>query len=98
MVWSLNQRWIQSTFNDQLLASSRWNANMISSFFGSRKFGSIVLDFGVYRNVCAPSSLSSTMPLPFRSPFHWYLTGILSVVVLMMFGLMAWNSLMYITS
>ena len=98
MVWSLNQRWIQSMLNDQLLASSRWNANMISSFFGSLRFGSIVLDFGMNWRFKFPSSFASTMPLPFRSPFHAYTTGMLASRVSMMFGLMLLNSVMYITS
>src|SRR5207245_9974925 len=94
MVWSLNQRWIQSTLNDQLFASSRWNANMISSFFGSRRFGSIVLAFGMNWLFRLPSSFASTMPLPFRSPFQAYTTGMF--VVSTSLWLLLLNSFRYI--
>jgi hypothetical protein len=65
---SENQRWIQSTFRDQLFASSRWKANMISSFLGSLRFGSIAFDFGTNWLLSVPSSLRSALPLPLRSP------------------------------
>src|SRR5712692_11238561 len=111
MVWSLNQRWIQSTLNDQLFAISRWNANMISSFLGSLRFGSIVLDLGTNTNFGVAAlplagtvpfalsrALAGTVPSGLSPPFQLYLIGMLAEDVLMLFGLTLENSVMYMTS
>src|SRR5215472_9036172 len=105
---SRNHRWIQSTFKDQFVASSRWYANMISSFLGSRRFGSIVLDFGLNTDFGVGSvpgagtvpfafnnALVGTVPSALSLPFHAYVA---TPPVLILLPLMLLNSVVYITS
>ena len=68
---------------------------MISSFFGSFRFGSIEFDRGTNWLRSTPSSLRSALPLLFRSPRN---DQVCTPPVWIEFGLMLPNSLVYIDS
>ena len=65
---------------------------MISSFFGSFRFGSIEFDFAANWLFCAPST---GRPFASNAPFHPYVA---TPPVTMLFGLMLANSDVYIVS